>query len=294
MPDIDLSGSTPYRLLTDEECAREAITRLQSEPLVSLDTETYWDAATKQARISLVQLTARVGEVVVVIDALAVGVESLRALVEAPQPLMVAHNARFDEAVLSGAGLRPAGFIDTLRMARLTLDLESYSLASVAGHLFGIALDKSLQTSNWRRRPLTPAQLSYAAADARVTLQVYESLREILEGEGRLEDVLRYATLAPSVPRERKRQRRIAPQVPSEPLNAEQQRVVAQLKKWRTRQANLERVPAYMICPDKTLEHLARAQPLALEELPMIYGLGESKIARFGVELLAALQQALN
>ena len=92
---------------------------------------------------------------------------------------LVAHNARFDEWVLRDAGLRAAPLIDTLRLARACLRLPSYRLKDVAGHLLGISLDKSLQKSNWRR-PLTKAQLSYAATDALVTLRVYQQLHRIM------------------------------------------------------------------------------------------------------------------
>ena len=287
-----------FRLLTDEDSVRDALNLLHTQSIVGLDTETYWDRETRRSCVSLVQLAAPEGEAIVV-DALALGLELLRPLVEDPAVLMAAHNARFDEGVLAGAGLQPVGFVDTLRLARLALSLESYSLASVSQHLFGIALDKTLQTSNWRRRPLTKAQLSYAATDARITLQVYESLTAILKNEGRLEEALRRSTLTPLVPRtageggRERRRRRVAPQVPSEPLTEKQKSIVAHLRRWRMRYSNLQRVPAYMVCPDKTLEHLARTQPVRLEELSAIYGLGESKIARFGEELLEALQEAL-
>jgi superfamily II DNA helicase RecQ len=64
------------------------------------------------------------------------------------------------------------------------------------------------------------------------------------------------------------------------------------LKKWRLERANAQRVPAYMICPDRTLEHLARLRPETLEALANIYGLGESKIRNLGAELLQALRDA--
>jgi ATP-dependent DNA helicase RecQ len=47
-----------------------------------------------------------------------------------------------------------------------------------------------------------------------------------------------------------------------------------------------------MICADRTLEHLARARPETLEALADIYGLGESKIKRFGEEMLRALRES--
>jgi ATP-dependent DNA helicase RecQ len=51
-------------------------------------------------------------------------------------------------------------------------------------------------------------------------------------------------------------------------------------------------VAAYMICQDRTLEHLAMEKPETLEALQAIYGLGASRISRFGEELLEALRRA--
>jgi hypothetical protein len=47
-----------------------------------------------------------------------------------------------------------------------------------------------------------------------------------------------------------------------------------------------------MICQDRTLEHLAMENPATLDELQAIYGLGASRISRFGEELLLALKRA--
>jgi len=194
---------------------------------------------------------------------------------------------------LREAGVRAGGLIDTLRMSRMALTLGSHSLAALSEHLFGLPLDKRFQKSNWRRRPLTRAQIEYAALDARVALMVYEELRRLLAGQGRLESALLASEIVSSEsagPR-RARQKRAAP-VPEIVLTPEEKRVVACLKKWRLERANAGRVPAYMICPDRTLEHLARARPATLEALAAIYGLGESKIKNFGEELLQALSDA--
>jgi ribonuclease D len=285
-----LSGVEPeWRLIVDADAARRALEQLKSEPIVGLDTETYWDAADKRAHVSLVQIAPPSGEVLV-FDALAMGVEELRSLVESPEVKMVAHNARFDELILMGAGLRPGGFIDTLRMSRMALDLPSYSLAAVSEHLLGLPLDKSLRTSNWRRRPLTRAQITYAATDARVTLKVFEELRSLLAARGSFEKALQASTLTGAEARAPRRKR--IKHAPAIPLSPEEKLLVAHLKKWRLDCSRARRVPAYMICPDKTLEHLARERPGTLEELLAIHGLGESKIESFGEELLQALRDA--
>jgi ATP-dependent DNA helicase RecQ len=77
-------------------------------------------------------------------------------------------------------------------------------------------------------------------------------------------------------------------------LTDEEKQVVVKLKKWRFAKANEQHLPAYMICPDRTLEHLAMERPVTLEALVSIHGLGESKIARFGPEILEALSEAFN
>ena len=284
-----------YRVIISEDEARSALSALEQEQVIGLDTETYWDVKANHSRVSLVQLAPREGEVLV-IDMLEVGVEIIRHLIESPEVTMAAHNARFDETMLRGAGLMPNGFVDTLRLARAALRLSSYSLAGVCEHLFGLELDKRYQKSNWRRRPLTRAQLEYAALDARMTLELYHELSRILEEQGKLEAALRFARLTPPSASEKsgeRKQRRKAPQPLERPLTKEELAVLRELKKWRLERSNRERLAAYMICQDRTLEHLAMEKPATLEGLQAIYGLGASRISRFGEELLEALQKAL-
>ena len=290
---IEQSGRITWRYVVTAAELREAAEALSGEGLIGLDTETCWDMRSNGQQVSLVQLAPPVGDVIVA-DVLAAGVEPLRALLESPTTKMVAHNARFDEAVLRGAGVRAEGLIDTLRMSRMALTLGSHSLASLCEHLFGLPIDKTLQKSNWRRRPLTRAQIEYAALDARMALLVYGELSKMLAEEGRLELALRVSEIVPAEPKEpgaepRKKRKPAGPELV---LTPEEKRVVKALKSWRLGLANTQRVPAYMICPDRTLEHLARARPETLEALADIYGLGESKIKKFGEDLLRALRES--
>jgi ribonuclease D len=281
-----------YRVITDEAEARRALEELQKESTIGLDTETYWEAKENHSRVSLVQLAPREGEILV-IDLMEVEAEVLRPIIESPAVTMAAHNARFDESMLRGEGLEPAAFVDTLRLARAALRLPSYSLAGVSEHLFGIELDKRYQKSNWRRRPLTRAQLQYAALDARMTLELYDELSRILAEKGKLEAALQFATLSPATEKTGASQRRRrAPQPLARPLTDEERNILKELKKWRLEKSGREMVAAYMICQDRTLEHVAMEKPATLEALQNIYGLGASRISRFGDELLEALRKA--
>ncbi len=287
-----LNLDAAYRVITDSGEAARALALLETEAVIGLDTETYWDSQANHSRVSLVQIAARAGEILV-IDLLEVEASILQPIVESPSVMMAAHNARFDEGMLKTEGLKPAAFVDTLRLARSALRLPSYSLAGVSAHLFGIELDKRYQKSNWRRRPLTRAQLEYAAMDARITLAAYDRLTRMLADEGKLEAALRFATLDAVVERGAGPRRRRPPQPPPRPLTDEERRVLKELKKWRLEKSRAEMVAAYMICQDRTLEHLVMERPETLDALQAIHGLGASRITRFGEELLATLREAI-
>jgi ribonuclease D len=46
----------------------------------------------------------------------------------------------------------------------------------------GFTLDKTMQTSAWARRPLSPEQLAYAAADVEILLPLHEKLQGASSG----------------------------------------------------------------------------------------------------------------
>lgn len=281
----------PYEYLTDPADVRAALSAFANQPIIGLDTETFMDFSTRQNRLSLLQLASPTGEVIVV-DALTAGMEEARGLIEDPSAMMAAHSARFDDGVLRNAGFAVAGLVDTLRLSRRTLHLKSFSLASVSDHLFGVRLDKTYQLSDWRKRPLSREQLDYAALDAQIALQVFQELAERLESNGRLAEELHRARILPrdeAAERNKPQPRIKRPPINLRPLTSEERKLVERLRDWRRRLASSENVPTYMICQDKTLEHLAIARPRTIEELTKIYGLGESKIARYGAGMLSQL-----
>ena len=50
--------------------------------------------------------------------------------------------------------------------------------------------------------------------------------------------------------------------------------------------AKARKVPAYVVCPDRTLKEIAVVRPGDLAELEGIHGMGPAKVARFGDALL--------
>ncbi|KAK3288013.1 hypothetical protein CYMTET_4495 [Cymbomonas tetramitiformis] len=74
-------------------------------------------------------------------------------------------------------GLEIPHLVDLQPVAQQALNLSQQpSLTSVCSRLLGKALDKAEQCSYWDRRPLLPSQLTYAALDAHVLLQLQPKL----------------------------------------------------------------------------------------------------------------------
>jgi len=60
----------------------------------------------------------------------------------------------------------------------------------------------------------------------------------------------------------------------------------AALSAWRIQKANEQGVPAYTIAHNKTLKAIAQAQPVTLNQLKDVKGMGPKNIARHGAEIL--------
>lgn len=72
----------------------------------------------------------------------------------------------------------PAGFVDLAELSRQR-GLQVESVKKLAALLLGFRISKSAQTSNWEAEKLNEKQISYAATDAWVCLEVYKKLQAI-------------------------------------------------------------------------------------------------------------------
>ncbi|MXV38192.1 hypothetical protein GO491_05805 [Flavobacteriaceae bacterium Ap0902] len=72
-------------------------------------------------------------------------------------------------------------------------------------------------------------------------------------------------------------------------LTANEIAIVERLKHWRWEQSQKEETAVFMILPNATLYSLARNRPTDLENLLDIYGMGETKVEKYGNDLIALL-----
>jgi DNA polymerase I-like protein with 3'-5' exonuclease and polymerase domains len=187
--------STNYRVIKTADELSRAIERMSTEPAVGLDTETT-DLDPYTSRLRLVQLATPEGVSIIDLDAFSSNgdgdllhnpdLEPLRRLLEAPRPIKIAHNAKFDaKFIKQKIGASIGGLFDTLLASQLVGagDIEErHGLETVASRYLNEAVDKSERLSNWNFE-LSEAQLEYAARDAAVLLPLREKLIERLRTE---------------------------------------------------------------------------------------------------------------
>ncbi|MCA9677785.1 MAG: DEAD/DEAH box helicase, partial [Myxococcales bacterium] len=171
-------SSTPTHWVDTQEGLAALCAAVSKEEVIALDVETALDFSS----LCLVQFGTR--QRVWIIDALqVVDLGPLSDLLADPRVVKVIHNARFERRILAKEGLSIVAVFDTMEASRARHGkdvLGGHSLGAVVARELGVQLDKREQISNWARRPLTPQQLAYAAADVEVLLQLWDVMHESL------------------------------------------------------------------------------------------------------------------
>lgn len=170
-----LEPSLPIQWIGDDAALADVCAQLRREDAIALDVET-----TLHSRaLCLIQLGTR--ERLVVVDALDItNFEPLARLLGDAEIVKVIHNASFEKQVLARYGIGIVNIADTLALSRKRhgRDIEGgHTLAAVCRRELGIELDKTEQTGDWTRRPLTRRQLAYAALDVEVLLGLWDRLQ---------------------------------------------------------------------------------------------------------------------
>jgi hypothetical protein len=157
-----------------------AADELRHSPVIAIDAEfaqarPYYsqaNAASSGPRLALLQLA--IDGRCFVIDALRVhDLSALAGVVANPAITILLHGAGADLRMMAERGLVVAHYLDLEAASRSIFGQHESSLAAMLMRAFGVRLDKSLQRTDWTRRPLPPAMIAYAARDAEMTLALY-------------------------------------------------------------------------------------------------------------------------
>jgi ribonuclease D len=294
-----LYTSTPDYVRTPAELDA-ALTRLADSPFVAIDTE-FLRERTYYPKFCLLQIAH--DDYCALIDVLALpDLAPLMDFLNDRVRLKVLHAAHQDLEVLAmtrgallGTSFAPlAGpFLDT-QVAAAFLDMPaSIGYADLVQRRLNHTLEKGQSRTDWSQRPLSRAQLAYAADDVVYLVELYHDLKKALgntprwswieEEASQLENPRLYAT-DPSEAWQRLRG--------LEQLEPEQRAAAKALAAWRERRAAQKDRPRSWILTDDAIRLIAELQPTTVDALDTVKGLPNGLVARRGEELLTLLNES--
>ena len=268
--------------------------QLRGLPFVAVDTEfmresTYWP------KLCLIQAAAS-DDIAAAIDPLAPGLD-LAPFLEIMRDETIEkvfHAARQDIEILYNLDAMPRPLFDTQIAGMAAGFPEQVAYDVLVMQLLRVEIDKSSRFTDWSRRPVSEAQLTYALADVTHLAAVYPMLRERLERTGRLAWV------------EEEMAALLDPQLyDTDPENAWKRLkprrhsgrylgVMRRLAAWRERTAQTRDQPRGRVMKDDAIDELATQAPLDLDALERLRSLPKGFAgSRFAPEVIEAIRAGL-
>ena len=262
------------RIITTTEDLEKFVQSARREAFVAIDTEfmrekTYWPI------LCLIQAAA--GEEEAIIDPMAgeIDLAPLLDLMGSPSVTKVFHAARQDiEIFFRLMGEVPGPLFDTQIAAMACGFGDQVGYEPLMRKLLGASIDKGSRFTDWARRPLTDAQLSYALSDVTHLRAAYPKIQTMLEDNNRhhwvaeemeaLNDPGLYHVKPEIAWRRLKlrgvRQNEIGPLI--------------KLAEWREAEAQSRDVPRSRILKDEAIFELARLRPKSPKEMARARSIG--------------------
>jgi len=263
---------------------------------IGIDTEfirerTYWP------QLALVQIAHERdgGQEVLLVDTLAPGMaEALAPILADRSILKVMHSPSEDlVAFRHTCGVVPRPLFDTQLAAALAGIGGGMGYQRLVEQLTGVALAKGETRSDWLRRPLSPAQLEYAADDVRHLFEMHDVLEGMLGELGRGEwleaDAERVADMAEDGALER------WPHLSMRSagfLDLDAQRRLLRLLRWRDAHARDSDRPRTWILDNELAVAIARQPPADRDALQAQLEAHPKAPRKLGDAIWRALQEA--
>ena len=274
------------KLIADDHALAECSQQWQRCDALAMDTE-FVRTDTFYANLGLIQISD--GSDCWLIDPLAINDFSpLVEVMQNPRIVKAFHATSEDLEILQQAlGCLPEPLFDTQVAAALVGYGYSKGYAGLVNVLLGIQLGKHETRSDWTKRPLSEAQLGYAAEDVYYLAAIYPLLKQ------------RLAEFDRSDWMEQEMQQLLASA--REPANSGQYylRVKAawqldprglvllqQLCDWREQEARLCNKPRNRIIADKALLEIAACKPSSNQALRETAGLHPAALRKYSEKLL--------
>jgi ribonuclease D len=259
------------RTITSTEDLAAFCAAAAAHPYVTVDTE-FLRERTYYSKLCLIQLAmpGTDDSTAVLVDPLADGLslEPLYSLFRNTEVVKVFHAARQDlEIFFVDAQVFPEPLFDTQVAAMVCGFGEQAGYETLVRRIAKQPLDKTSRFTDWSRRPLTEAQMTYALADVTHLRVIYEHLAKKIQETGRSRWVNEELAVLTSPETYITPPREAWKRVKTRTNAARFLGIVRELAAFREDYAQSRNIPRNRVYKDDALVELASNKPKNLEEL---------------------------
>ena len=281
-----------FEYINDNASLLSLVEQYQQSTLLVLDTE-FVRTRTYYAKLGLIQ--AYDGKTLALIDPVAItDLSPFWALLTNPNIVKLVHSCSEDLEVFAHYGkCQPRPLFDSQIAASLARFGHGLGYAKLVEACLQVEIDKGESRTDWMKRPLTDAQLQYAANDVFYLHQLYPQLQQKLAENNRLdwlfEEGQRMTEGRLSLPDGENIYLKVKNAFQ---LSSQQLAYLKVLAKWRLSKAVSRNLALGFVIKDHALIALAKKQPTTLAELNSLNDLTDQEKRIHGKDLLAVMATA--
>ena len=279
-----------FEYISNDDALASLVKQYEQASLLVLDTE-FVRTRTYYAHLGLIQ--AYDGKTLALIDPVAIkDLSSFWSLLTNENIIKVLHSCSEDLEVFAHYGdCQPKPLFDSQIAASLAGMGHGLGYAKLVEQCLGIELDKGESRTDWMKRPLSDAQLQYAANDVSYLYQLYPQIVQKLTEQNRLDWLYEEG--------ERITEGRLSGVDPEEAylkvknafqLTRPQLALLKVMAAWRLEKAVNRNLALGFVVKDHALIALAKKAPTSLAELNQLNDLTDQEKRFHGKDLLKVME----
>lgn len=285
-------SNSPAPIITEPDELDQLCQRLSAAPLVGIDTE-FVSEDTFFPDLCLIQIASH--EELAVIDTHAIeDLTPFWQMLTGGDHITILHAGREElNFMLRAVDATPKNLFDVQIAAGFCSNEYPSAYGSVVSKFVGHKVAKGEQRTDWRKRPLTTAQIDYALEDVRYLLPLHKRLVELMTESERLswfETEMQNWIGEVKTALNRKDWRRVSGIGKLNPRNLA---IVRELWTWRYEEAQRRNQPQKRLLRDDLIVELAKRKVDSPERIMAIRGMERSAVKRKADELAECVRRGL-
>ena len=282
----------PYELIDTKAAWENCLDELRKQPKLALDIEANSLHAYRE-QVCLIQISIPNHDFIV--DPLAeFSIDALEPILANRDVEKIFHASEYDLILLKqNYGWEVNNLFDTMWAARI-LGHHNMGLAGFLGEFYGVQMEKKFQRADWKKRPLSVEQLTYAQTDTHYLIALRDKFFNDLE---EAECLLEATEIMENESNVRLPDREFKPDGfwkirDVRKLKPQEKAILKALYVFRNEQAEDRDVPPFKVLNNDVLLNLAIADPQSRTELGKVKSVSKYTVQRLGDKLLPIIHQA--